>query len=262
MNYFKDVNPNWIDESFDLRKREDPDAKSKKLYEDLVKWLLDKKELPNGNIIKVEDEVVWIDKYGTYEVRIEILNGGKSLYRVGLGSDYIGASVYWAIKAKIGKEEIVDFLKISRTIGGHMFFPRWIKDYTTTNNEFHHSLSINKAKGGRNDFYDRFDLFLFDLNSWYLGKESKLKDVYDKNKIWLNQFETFPQFISFFKLDGFTNGNKNENKILIKNLLTFNPEKKIIAYLDNNNSTIPTEKVAYIDYARHSNSVILLRNNK
>ena len=39
-----------------------------------------------------------------------------------LSSDYIGASVYWAVKAGLSEDEIVDFLRISRTLGGHIVF--------------------------------------------------------------------------------------------------------------------------------------------
>jgi hypothetical protein len=155
----------------------------------------------------------------------------------------------------IDRDEIIRFMEISRTIGGHIFFPKWIKDYTT--GEFHYGLSINNAKGGVKGFYDRFDLLLFDLELWYSGKRCKLKNVYDKNKIWLNEFEKFSGFVDFFKLEGFT----NEDKTSIKDLLSYDEERNTFNYLNNSTASIPSKKDSYLKYANGCNYIISLRNN-
>lgn len=41
-----------------------------------------------------------------------------------LSSDYIGPSIYWARECGIEDSEIREFLKICRTIGGHIVWPR------------------------------------------------------------------------------------------------------------------------------------------
>ena len=256
INYFQDVNPDWKEEKFNINKRNDPEEKSKKLYEDLVKQLLHKKKLPSGKVIRIEEPAFCVHKNQYYETRIHIISGDKLLYRIGLGSDYIGPSINWAMEINdITKEEIINFIEMSRTIGGHIFFPRWIKDYTT--GEFHRGLSINNAKGGREGFYDRFDLFLFDLELWYGGKKCKLKEVYDKNKIWLNEFEKFSEFVDFFKLEDFTNADKT----LIKDLLSYDKERNTFNYLNNNTASIPSKKDSYLKYANGCNFIISLRNN-
>lgn len=256
-NYFQDVNPDWKEENFNINKRKDPEAKSKKLYEDLVKQLLHEKKLPSGKIIRIEKSAYLLNEDQYYETRILIIRGDKLLYRIGLGSDYIGPSINWAMKINdITKEDIINFIQISRTIGGHIFFPRWIKDYTT--GKFHSGLSINNAKGGVKGFYDRFDLLLFDLELWYSGKKCKLKDVYDKNKIWLNEFKNFSGYIEFFKLEDFTNSDKT----LIKALLSYDEETNTFNYLNNNIASIPCEKDSYLKYVNGCNLIISLRNNK
>ena len=115
------------------------------------------------------------------------IDDGKYL----LSSDYIGASVYWAKQAGLADEDIVEYLMISRTIGGHMVFPRG------------QGTTVNQARGGKNSYYDRFDLTLLAIKKWYLNDNSKINYAIENYSDWFALFGSFDKFISFFRLEGF-----------------------------------------------------------
>lgn len=141
--------------------------------------------------------------------------------KVLLSADYFGPSIYWAIESGINNEQIIEFLNISRSIGGHIVWPRG-------------SHIKNKINPSRAAVYDRPDWtllllkiyyekrdeksFLEEVNSLipieFRGEEnfnSKFKRVYsafcDSNK-WIDLIGSFEKFCLQFKLLGsFVDGN-------------------------------------------------------
>lgn len=163
----------------------DPDSRSKRLYEDMrYIWA----NLPDGRY----------------------------------SPDFIGANRTQADRIGLDKDEIIRYLKVQRTIGGHMLFP-----------VISH-LSINQARGC--NMLDRFDFTLAELREYFLFlcTEGKNEQSYEKkysiqlknsfmkeeNKKWLNSvcegkkgIEAFRAFIDYFLLDMFVD-RENECKVL------------------------------------------------
>lgn len=247
-NYFHLVNVNWDKENFVLAKRIDADSCCKELYDDLANILLNHRNLPNGNLIEIYEKSKYVD-CGYYETRIKIIKDDKILYKIGLGTDYIGASMNWAMKAGCSQKECLDILKTSRTLGGHIYFPRWIIDIKN-DNKFTHDISLNDARAGSKGFYDRIDLFLDDLSSWYRGDNCKLKTKFNENKIWLNQFNNIDGFVEFFALESF-------RKPITKEFINFAEEDSC---LFNGAVFIPHDAKEYMLFADRINDSIEKRN--
>lgn len=139
-NYLFDLYPEYP-LGFNLETRKDPDQCSKQLYDDIEKIFFSKEKLESLKLNSIENKCQNFNSGDFYTLFID---DGKYL----LSSDYIGASVYWAKQAGLADEDIVEYLMISRTIGGHMVFPRG------------QGTTVNQARGGKNSYYDRFDLTL------------------------------------------------------------------------------------------------------
>gem|GEM_PF-1105802 len=245
----------------------DPDSKCFKLYQDFSSYYNGLK-LPNGNHIEIVEvkERNKGTKNSFYELIINIIKEKSEaktiIAQMGLGSDYIGPSIYWACEAGMTAGHIGKYLETTRTFGGHIIWPRWIGT-PKQNGEFGYQFigdfkSINIFRGGENGLYDRIDLSLFDLKEWYLGQTCKLKFAYDKNKIWLDQFVDFEGFINFFKLNNYV----CEKKYKIKNLSSYHEGDKF-KYLSSNDvypTSIPREEIAYSKFADASLYLIKLRN--
>lgn len=248
-NYFYLENPNWYKENFIIAKRNDADSCCKELYDDLANVFLNNRILPNGNYIEIYEMSKYIEspKGNYYETRINIKKDNTVLYKIGLGSDYIGASINWAINAGCTQKQCLDILKTSRTLGGHLYLPRWIKDIK--NNQFIYEISLNIAKAGANGLYDRIDLFLNELSSWYKDDDCKLKPLFDKNKIWLNLFKNIDSFVEFFALESFRNP-------MTKEFINFVDEGKEI----HKAVYIPHEPKEYMLFAGRVNDSIEKRN--
>ncbi|HEM3684421.1 TPA: hypothetical protein U1D20_001916 [Streptococcus suis] len=253
LNYFELVNKDYLDNHFKLESRVDPDSKCRELYIDLTKMLFDmSNRFPNGDLVKkteVKERIKNREKYWELVLTVESKHGEKKIF--GLGIDYIGASVYWALKKDVSQVDIKELLKVSRTIGGHIFFPRWQISNIKVNIK-----SINMARGGeficknknRLGFYDRFDMLLFDMKRWYEGNSCQLKEEFDSNKIWLDLFIDFRGFIDYFSLNGFVN-----DKYEVINLTHI---EKVI---DGFESYIPDNTFQYIEYFKNSNNIISVR---
>lgn len=171
----------------------DPDQFSKNLYEYHIE-LWNNRNSTNINNLSLKFAE---DGYGGYC----LWQGG-----IKITSDYIGPSAYWANDIGILDEEIGEYLKVTRTIGGHLIWPsksvytgEWIFNKKTSNME-QEKKSINTARSGKKGFYDRIDLTLLDLKNWYDTKSCKLKIFFDANKEWLDIFVCFSSFIDFFLL--------------------------------------------------------------
>lgn len=237
-----DINYNYLIEEnikewpshFDIDKRHDPDSTSEKLYDDLKIILFkDKKVLEYLKINTIKNRKQVFSGRTFYTL---FINGDEHL----LSSDYIGSSVYWAIEKNIKSEQIIDFLKISRRLGGHMLWPRGFTEgysYDYTQRQYvlkkncgkakFRFLTINEAKGGSEGFYDRFDWTLVLLQIYFECMDDK-KDVYlekairlipedlkyqqhisriekmyyafSNSKQWIQKFDSFTKFCEVFSL--------------------------------------------------------------
>lgn len=251
-NYFELVNKEYLNNNFKLESRIDPDSKCYSLYEDLTKKLF-YKSFPNGYVIKKTEFKERMgkneNKYWELVMTVESIQGEKKIF--GLGADYIGASVNWALQSNIPQIDIKEFLKISRILGGHIFFPRW-----QISNNKKQILSLNVARGAefirknkrRPGFYDRFDMFLFDLKNWYDGNLSQLQEEFDSNEVWLKLFIDFRGFINYFLLNDFVN---NDFEVID---LTNNGN-----FIEQFESYIPKNSENYSLYFENSNNIIINR---
>ncbi len=176
------------------RPTRDPDALSRKLYDDLLELCVSR-ALPCGSL--GAGRVEWAG--GAYQISWEV---GSSAFR--LGSDYIGPSTGWARHAGVADIAIGRSLLRGRTIGGHILWPRCGV-----------SNSINSARGGTSSFCDRIDLTLLDLRRWSFGLECRLGRVWDANSEYLLLFAPegkgrdaiFPNFIEFWHLQDFVDAS-------------------------------------------------------
>ena len=236
-NYLFSLYPNFP-RDFLIQTRKDPDTCNGELYSDLLTVFFGDKQLKSLGLASVKKEK---QKYQGRFYYTLFVNKGNYL----LSSDYIGASIYWAIEAGLNKEEIVQFLKISRTLGGHIVFPRG--NGTPT---------INQARGGEKTYYDRFDLTLLALKKWYLGDaDTRIGEAIERGKDWFNLFgrgiEGFHNFIHFFHLEDFL---FEDDKII--DLIDSDLDQGIRTELKTEKIDIPKDKEGYKRYFRNSNQIV------
>ncbi|MCL1999056.1 MAG: hypothetical protein FWG65_09855 [Turicibacter sp.] len=248
-NYLEKVCPNFMEENFDIKKsRKDPDKISLELYVNLAKLLFpNEKAFPNGN--KFKAEVVKNKNVCTIDLKVDICDKNGLDKTIGLGSDFIGPSTSLAINAKVDDKCIKKSLKTTRSIGGHMVWPRY-----STKCKRH---TINQARGC--GIYDRFDLTLFHLEKWYDNKPClpRLKKVFCFNAEWLNLFVDFERFVNFFHLNSFVFEDNNENITGIRDLTCRWCDNQV---LSDGTAYIPKAKEEYIIYMKSNEKAIKERN--
>lgn len=209
--YIEDAtkNPNWgeVYDSSDDETYEDPDSESKRLYEDLFslcRSLHNERNVPSfqfESVIKRERR--YNSRFNIRETTMDLFEERETRY----AADFIGVNRKLAHMAGIPDDEIVEYLKRQRTIGGHMLFPVGCK------------LSINQAKGC--NILDRFDFTLAELREYfvylsenrggYTPKYSKqLGIAFEECRDWIESFctsdngiENFKNFITYWMLDMF-----------------------------------------------------------
>ena len=235
-NYLFDLYPKYPI-GFNLETIKDPDKCSEQLYDDIEKIFFSKKQLKSLKLISIENKC---QNFGDGDFYTLFIDDGK--YR--LSSDYIGASVYWAKQAGLADEDIVEYLKISRTIGGHMVFPRG------------QGTTVNQARGGEDSYYDRFDLTLLAIKKWYSNDYSKINYAIENYRDWFALFGTFDKFISFFGLEGFIYDE------FIIDLVSSDLEKGLIIPLKSEDIYIPSQKEEYKRYFNNSNKIVEDRTDK
>lgn len=223
---------------FNLKTRKDPDKCSKQLYDDIEKIFFSKERLGKLGLNSIENKC---QNFGNGDFYTLFIDDGNHI----LSSDYIGASVYWAGEAELSDDDIKEYLKISRTIGGHMVFPRGGKRKT-----------VNQARGGKDSYYDRFDLTLLAIKKWYLNDDSKINYAIENYKDWFALFGTFDKFISFFRLEGFIHGES------IIDLVSSDLKKGLIIPLNREDICIPRKEEDYKRYFDNSNKIIEDRTEK
>ncbi|MGF7002556.1 hypothetical protein M2149_000945 [Lachnospiraceae bacterium PFB1-21] len=264
-DYFNDVNYNYEKETFDLNKRCDPDNESGKLYDSLFRIFFYNEERDRVKVVgqKFKGRELF------YSLFIEKENNED---RIILSADYIGPSINQAkLLAGLKDSEIKKFLSNSRTLGGHLLWPRQIGGTT-----------INQARGG--DYspkcgygvFDRIDWTLLLLKCFYIRRyenvgtditkvvqditnqtEISTRDVkrinnivaaMERSKEWLYRFSSFADFCDFFILKGSFVNDNNE----VTELTPFFPIKPDCEdykrYIDNNLKAIDkrNEKMLYI----------------
>ena len=111
-----------------------------------------------------------------------------------LSSDQIGNTYSYVKKMlhiveQIPMGEMDYFESLRATIAGHAFFPARRIDGKMT---------INGARGVSHKIQDRFDLTLECIRRFYLGEESPLTDVLQRNGQFFQLFDDFNGYVDFF----------------------------------------------------------------
>lgn len=238
-NYFEDTNPEYKNAKFAIDERIDPDKSSKKLYYALWRSFFYSK----SNDDKIQSIQIIVGTKNNDSWLTLSVNDKEFL----LSSDYIGPSIYWARELGKVDKDIIEFLKTSRLLGGHIVWPRGFQKgwyYSYKNNSYFYCeykksqsiVTINQAKAA---FYDRIDWMLVLLKIYYeikgpvekkletfvekgqelipetcrgikqhIDKFKKLFYAFENSIEWLRVFSTFKEFCDFFHLKGsFVNGN-------------------------------------------------------
>lgn len=261
-NYLFDLYPNFP-KGFRLIGYIDPDSHSKELYDDLRSTFFSDKQ---NELIGIESVENRLQQYGNYpEFYTLFVDTDKFL----LSSDCIGASIYWAVLAGLWEDEIIDFLRISRTLGGHIVFPRGENNhiaYRFPANKFgkEHPITMNNSRGGEKGYYDRFDLTLFAIKRLFENQEISNKLM---EKAWLNYSDWFDlfrkenngfkTFVDFFKLNDFV-----DNDYEVYDLTTYDVDINKYNILENDSAWIPDTITGYRQYVSGVNHAIELRNNR
>lgn len=254
-NYLQDIYPDFFDENFYIDEQDGIDNVSAKLNDSLYKLFFYDREINS--------------EYGINKVEIRGQNYSNGLFYTFfvnkeeylLSVDYIGPSIYQAKNiGRLEEREIKNFLRTSRTLGGHMVWPRGEKLRPT----------INQAKGGQKGIYDRFDWTLLLLKIYYsiidahnkekfmleiknifpnhqisevdIKRFEKMYEAFDKANGWLSKFGDFESFCSFFKLKG----SFVDKRCKVNKLTSYFPIK-------------PT-KEGYCEYITNSTTAITKRN--
>lgn len=232
--------------SFNINKRIDPDSGCKELYDDFIEaYFGNEKCNRKHNIVSIENKK---QKFGSKpEFYTLFINGSDYL----LSMDYIGPSVYWARDRGLSDSDIIKFLSVCRTIGGHVAWPRG-RDI---------KVKINVARAGKDGLYDRIDWTLALIKVFYetkeLGKNQFVKnamaidfdnlrgDEFSEKRFdrmyeafccaqkWFELFGSFPGFCEQYKLVG-KNGFVDEN-FEVRNLAPWYPflPDDYSVYIDN-----------------------------
>lgn len=218
---------------------QDPDEVSQKLYEDL--------KTKFGEIF---ENGLWVArKKSQWYLKLD------DLYEHELSTDYIGPSRVWALKYLEGDNDekakkIGEFLLISRTIGGHVFWPA---------HQVSRQKTINQVKGGKS-IYDRFDFTLAELKNFYDTKSDNqflyyepLYKAFQRYKWFFEKFDSFHDYVCKMKLDNFLHNGE------VISLLDSDLEKGNIQLLTQNSECEPLN---YDLYIKNCNKLIVERTKQ
>ena len=223
----------WINTSFDFRadaRGRDPDKYSNTLREyHQVVW---SKPLPNGRTLHLVSTTP-----GVY------LHHRSELGEFSLSSDSIIQSfTAWKtlkhITDRFSQEQNDAFRASSYTMGGMIIFPA---------NKVGGKMTINGARGCNRKIADRFDLTLECIRRNYLGQISPLSDTLSRYSEFFDLFDNFTGYVEFFLLQDLVNLDSSS----VKFFLPFD---------DFNNSSVPEDVDAYIEYRQYSIEFVEARN--
>lgn len=246
-NYLFDLNPHLL-KDFSLENIKDPDKCSKALYDDLCEMFFDD---DSKEKLKIRTVCNKCQNFGNEDFYTLFIDKDKYL----LSSDYIGASIYWAQKAGLNDQKIIEeHLEFSGRIGGYILFPRG-----------GNLVTVNQARGGYKGYYDRFDLTLYAIKEWFVGNNnSKIDYAIENYHEWFELFfdddnckNGFENFAEFFKLEGFI---YEQNKII--DLIKSDLENNQVVFLDKEDILIASTEDEYIRYMKNLNIIILERTKK
>ncbi len=174
-----------------------------------------------------------------------------------LSADYIGPSIFWIKNEGIEDKKVVSLLNTSRTIGGHIVWPRGFGQ---------NQLTINCAKGGSKGVYDRIDWTLQLAKIFYETKDNKYRGAFldsckkfsgDNYSEYENAFRNMYNALSnskeWFELIG--NFNDFCKKFRLKG--AFVDEKNNIIWFANPFPIMPKN---YLDYAEKNCNAVEMRN--
>jgi hypothetical protein len=105
------------------------------------------------------------------------------------GNTYSSVKKMSHIIEQIPIDEMSYFESLRATIAGHAFFPAKRID---------NKMTINGARGVSHKIQDRFDLTLECIKRFYVGKESPLTDVLERNVQFFQLFDDFRGYVDFF----------------------------------------------------------------
>ncbi len=246
-NYFEECNPTFYRDNFNLNTRADPDLDSKKLITDLTNFYFKNSKLPCDSYIKDIEIKQTNHEYKRWYATVRVYKDQNWNSTFGITPDYIGASIYWAQKAKVSNNKILEHLKISRTLPGHMLFPTWIKEINNKPSwELYKAsdFSINMARAGCNGYYDRFDYTVFAIKEFMTGgKKTILTPTLERNKPWFDLFLSFENYACFFKLNGIINDVGEIYDLTSFENEVFNDTIKL-----NDTINIPNDENLYLKY--------------
>lgn len=202
----------------------DPDTCGcKELYDDFIEAFFSDECLNKQHGIKIVKNVE--QQYDGPPFYTIFVNGDD--YYVSI--DYIGPSVYWARKSGISDVNLIKFLNVCRTIGGHIAWPRKINEKEIQGG------TINQARGGKEGLYDRIDWTIVLVKIYYetikdsIGKEefiemamsiddANLSKDKDRNQAIFNRmYKAFYYSNSWFELFGAFEGFCEQFKLIGEN---------------------------------------------
>ncbi|MDF7639075.1 hypothetical protein PT285_06630 [Lactobacillus sp. ESL0791] len=200
-----------------------------------------------GRGTEIYDDLSWaLSRCNKQQKFIKVLADSRFI----CSTDYLGPSRHYALKAGLSEKEIIAYLKVTRTIGGHTIWP---KSMVTESRLY----TINQARGGRGGLSDRIDSTLFCLKEWFNDSNSVtrkgLKKSFTNYQVWFDNFIDFADFISFFKLEMFL--DKDEIIDLVKSDLSVN---KIVPLISED-YMVPHDKAGYQQFVNNVNALIKMR---
>lgn len=165
----------------------DCDAKSVKLYDQMMEWL-DGKELPDG-------QVIHLTRAGKYLLKKEDIRlSGDNVFTRFTGRVPDLMDELEEIKGSEWKAYQQRIIRNGWRIGGEILFPR-------------HRNSLNGMRGFSRQIMDRFDLTLECIQNFYEDKNSPLSWVLEMDREWFELFVNFQGFIDFFLLNDWVDEN-------------------------------------------------------
>ena len=255
-----------LSSDYDVTGRPDPDVDGcEKLYDDLIAAFFTdeavenhkQKYMYNPEKCRMDQERALNDYWNSYN-KLNNKNPDKHIGRwkppyytikykyhdILLSADYIGPSVNILLNGT-KTIDIINILNISRTIGGHIAWPRSLGNDKVT---------VNQA---RRKFYDRIDWTLWLVKVFYDKREEflnycesefgdnylenkekfeKMKDALSNSREWFELIGNFKEFCKKFKLKGSFVDNEN-NIIWFAERFPIIP-KNYFNYADKNSKAI------------------------
>lgn len=260
-DYCADVNSAYLETTFDIFDNKiflDPDEVSSKLYDALYKlFFYDYRKMLETGIKCVQ---IIGQKYKGplfYSFFIKDNPMSNEVEEI-LSVDYIGPSKFQSYDiAKLSVDKIKINIKESRTLGGHILWPR------ATNNK-----TINQARGGDSgcglydrtdwtflllkhyysvidivDENDRLSTYLSDIKNEFIKQKISLDDInrfrnlfkaFDLSREWFKKFKSFGGFCDFFILKGSFITDSYE-VVELTSYFPIKPDREgYLEYIDNN----------------------------